>query len=120
MTKYTKTKYYQHKRNTIGEVVTDLDDIAQCYRTIFETVKGTAPLAPELGTNIIEMVGENLEEAEKLIKTILKSDFETQEPRGEIIDISLYKNNINQIVTVITFKAKYSNSNKTLTEEFVI
>ena len=30
-----KTKNWQHKKDTIGEVITDLDDIQQCYENIF-------------------------------------------------------------------------------------
>lgn len=34
------TTNWQKKRNACGEVVTDLDDIEQCYDTIFNVSKG--------------------------------------------------------------------------------
>lgn len=34
-----------------GEVVTDLDDIAQCIRIVVTTPKGSVPHRPDFGTN---------------------------------------------------------------------
>lgn len=41
--------YWQPKLGSLGEVVTDLDDIAQCIRTILHTLKGSVALEPDLG-----------------------------------------------------------------------
>jgi len=100
------TNNWQHKRNTIGEVVTDLDDIEQCYDTIFNVSKGSIPLQPNIGTNIIEAIGQKPANALVIAKTIILKDFTTQEPRGEITSINSSYDENGLIVIDVTFQSK--------------
>lgn len=93
-----KTKNWQHKRNSIGEVVTEIDDIAQCVTSIIETSKGSVPLCPELGTNIIEAIGENTEDAIEIAKAIYAKEIPIQEPRCELLDITAEKDDNGKII----------------------
>lgn len=53
------TNNWQRKANTIGEIVTENEDIEQCFNTILNTVKGECPLQPNIGSNLLEAIGDN-------------------------------------------------------------
>ena len=112
-----KTKHFQHKRNTVGELVTDLDDIAQCYENIFASIKGEVVLYPNFGTNIVEAIGQNQETAEKIIKACIKKDFELQEPRAEVVDVVVFHRNEKTVINV-SFKSKIDVKSEIKTKEF--
>lgn len=100
-----KILFWQKKRGTVGEIVTDLDDIEQCYDTIFNTVKGEIPFQPNIGTNIIEAVGRKPKEALQIAKTIILKEFAIQEPRAKIVSISSSFDENGQIVIFVKFQS---------------
>lgn len=100
------TKNWQHKRNTIGEIVQGIYDIKQSIETIIATQKNTVPFMPELGTDIIEAIGENAEDSIDISISILKKEIPLQEPRCEITDISGEKNDNGRIHLTVYFKEK--------------
>lgn len=51
-----KTKHWSLSASTQGKVVQDLDDINQCITIILATVKGTDPLRPEFGCDILKWI----------------------------------------------------------------
>ncbi|MBR1754031.1 hypothetical protein IJ732_04265 [bacterium] len=104
--KEIKTKYWQKKRGTVGDIVTDLDDIEQCYDTIFNTVKGEIPFKPDIGTNIFEAIGEKPKDAIQIAKTIILKEFPKQEPRAEITSINTSYNENGKIVITVKFQSK--------------
>lgn len=81
------TTNWSHKLGTIGEVVTEADDIAQCYATIFKTQKGTVVLNPNLGWPALELMSRPLNEVTHIMRTNLMRELNWQEPRGEVTDI---------------------------------
>lgn len=101
-----KTKNRQHKRGTIGDIVTDIDDIAQCVTSIMELTKGSVPLCPELGTNVIEAIGENTENAIEIATAIFAKEIPIQEPRCKILDITAEKNENGKIKIKVYIQAK--------------
>ena len=101
-----ETPYWQKKRNTIGEIVTDLDDIEQCYNNIFNITKGEIPFKPNIGTNIIEAIGEKPNDAIQIIKTIILKEFPIQEPRGEITSIDATYDENGKIIVTVNFQSK--------------
>lgn len=107
------TRNYQHKRNTIGEIVTDLDDIEQCYETILALSKGEIPLAPNLGTDILNAVGESPDDAIKIIKTIVLKELPLQEPRGEVISVSHTYDTNGKLKIKIHFRSKITQAERT-------
>lgn len=107
-----KTKHWQKKLNSIGEIVTDIADIEQCYDTIFSTVKGSCPLLLNLGSDIINAIGQNPQKAEKIIKTILLKELPLQEPRAEVLDIRTKFNVDGKITVQVHFKCKLTNEER--------
>ena len=107
------TKNYQHKKNTVGEVVTDLDDIEQCYETILSLTKGEVPLIPNLGTDILNAVGENPDEAMTIIKTIVLKELPVQEPRGEVISVKHTYDTNGKLKVIIHFRSKITQAERT-------
>jgi phage baseplate assembly protein W len=101
-----ETKNWQKKRGTIGEIVTDLDDIEQCYDNIFNTVKGSIPFQPNIGTNIIEAIGEKNNNAIQIVETIIKEEFTIQEPRAEVISITSKTETTGELYFFVTFQSK--------------
>lgn len=96
-----ETNNWQKQRNTIGGIVTEDEDIEQCMSTILETIKGECPLQPNIGSNFIEAIGENLQDAEQIIKTIIFKEFPIQEPRAKIIKVtSQYIDDFKLYITV--------------------
>ncbi|MGN0015431.1 MAG: hypothetical protein ACI37T_08450 [Candidatus Gastranaerophilaceae bacterium] len=111
--KIINTKNFQHKRNTIGEVVTDLDDIQQCYENILSLTKGEVPLAPNLGTDIFNAVGENPDNAMQIIKTIVYKELPLQEPRGEILSVKHIYDTNGKLKVRIHFRSKITQAERT-------
>lgn len=79
------TKHWQHKLGTIGEVVTDADDVAQCYEIIFKTQKGTVVFNPNLGWDVMEYLGKPLNLVESKMKPTLLKALNQQEPRAKAL-----------------------------------
>lgn len=86
------TPNWQRKRNSLGEVVTENEDIEQCFETIISTIKGECPLQPNIGCNIFEAIGEDPKNATQIIQTIIFKEFPIQEPRAKIISVRTYSN----------------------------
>ncbi len=104
------SKNWQHKRGSIGDIAINNEDIKQCINSIFATSKGEVPLNPEAGTNIIEAIDENPEDAAEIaIKTAYK-EIPRQEPRCEILQ-TVPEININtgELKLTIYFKNKKTN-----------
>lgn len=80
------TKNWQHKLNSIGEVVTELEDIEQCYKVIFKTRKGSVVLNPNLGWNFLDYLDVPLNLVEAKMRIALLKELNYQEPRAKAID----------------------------------
>ena len=100
------TQNWQKKRGTVGEIVTDLDDIEQCYDNIFNISKGEVPLQPNIGSNILEAIGQKTDNALQIAKTLILKEFTTQEPRGEVVSISTSYNETGKIEIFVIFQSK--------------
>lgn len=81
------TPNWSHKLGTIGGIVTDDDDIAQCYETIFKTQKGTVVLNPNLGWDALKFMARPLNQVAHQMRTELMRELNWQEPRAEVTDI---------------------------------
>ena len=107
-----KTKNWQHKRGTIGEIVTEIDDIAQCVTSIMEISKGSVPLCPELGTDVIQAIGENTEDAIEIATAIFSKEIPIQEPRCKLLDITGEKDDNGKIVMKPYIQSKATGETK--------
>ena len=85
-----KTEYWQHKAGTIGEIVTEAEDIGQCLETIATTEKGTVPHNPNLGTSLMQFQDKPLNTVAPKMKLILMKDYAVQEPRAQVNSMEFY------------------------------
>jgi len=100
------TKNWQHARGEIGGVVTGIEDIKQCIYTICTVNKGDVPFMPELGTEIIDAIGENSGSAIDIIRAVWLKEIPLQEPRCEITDVTGTFDDNGRIKMTIYFKEK--------------
>lgn len=98
------TNNWQHKAGTFGDIVTDLEDIGQCYETIIGLTKGDVPYQPNLGANIIQAIGENPVDADRIIRALLMTELPKQEPRGKIKKLETGYNAKGQLFVRITYR----------------
>lgn len=76
------TKNWQHKIGSIGGIVTEADDIEQCYEVIFKTRLGSVVLNPNLGWNVMQYLGKPLNLVESKMRSALLKALNQQEPRA--------------------------------------
>lgn len=91
--KTLETTNWQHKRGTIGGIVTDLDDIEQCYETICNVQKGTVVHNPNLGWDILKYIDKPITQIRNPIRKELMDELNYQEPRATVSDIKLLESN---------------------------
>ena len=101
-----KTKHWQRKLNTVGEIVTDIEDIEQSIDTIFYTQKGSVPFLLNLGTDIIDAIGQSPEKAKQI---------PLQEPRAEIVEITTDYDDNGKFEVGVKFKSKLTGEERTKT-----
>lgn len=102
---------WQHKINTIGEIVTDAEDVGQCLETIATTQKGSVPHNPNLGWDFMKYQDKPVNIVTPKMKLELSNAFKTQEPRAEINSLEFsYKDSGNGHLYVNIF---YSFKNET-------
>lgn len=82
------TKNWSHQLGTVGGIVTESEDIKQCYETIFTTQKGTVVFNPNLGWEILKFISRPMPELEHEMKTELIRELNWQEPRGAVTDVT--------------------------------
>lgn len=71
----------------VGEVVTDLEDIKQCFDIILMTKKGTAPFRPFFGCDLFDRLDEPMNVAAPKIANDIRNaitKYETRVVLGEI------------------------------------
>lgn len=90
--KVINTEHWQHKRGTIGDVVTDTEDIEQCLETICTTAKGTVVHNPNIGLPIMEYLDKPLNIIAPQLKLMIKEELQYQEPRIKIDTVTLQAN----------------------------
>lgn len=83
------TNNWQHKRDTIGEIVTELEDIEQCIDTICKTQKGKVVHNPNLGVPLMDFMDKPLNIVAKKIKRMFISELSYQEPRVTFNNVGL-------------------------------
>ncbi|MCD8024757.1 MAG: hypothetical protein LUE64_04410 [Candidatus Gastranaerophilales bacterium] len=75
---------FQHQRNSIGGIVTGLDDVKQCVSSIISTQKGTIPFMPEFGCDLLPAIGEIGQNAIDYLIAVYSREIPLQEPRVEV------------------------------------
>lgn len=104
------TKNWQHKLNSFGEIVTEREDIEQCYAVIFKTLKGSVVLNPNLGWNFLDYLDKPINLVEAKMRTALLKELNYQEPRAKVTGaLFSYENAKNGKLSVkVTYQ--YNNS----------
>lgn len=101
-----KTKYWQHKRGSFGDVVTGINDIKQAIDTVCMTQKGSVPFMPELGTDIISTIGLEPDETIENLTGVWQKEIPLQVPRCEVTDITGTKDDNGKVKMNIWFREK--------------
>lgn len=102
-TKTLDTEHWQHKRGTIGGVVTDFEDIEQCLETICTTAKGTVIHNPNLGLPIMDFLDKPLNIVAPQLRQMFKEELEYQEPRVGIKSVALKANEDGLLIIKISY-----------------
>ena len=71
-----------------GEVLTDIQDIAQCMGIIFNTRTGSDPLRPDFGTEIWRWIDKPVNQAIPAVRIEILRGIERWEPRAEVLKIT--------------------------------
>ena len=88
-TKTLNTQNWQHARDTIGGVVTEIEDIEQCIETICTCEKGKVIHNPELGLAMNEFIDKPVNVSLPAIRRMIKSELQIQEPRIKIDTVTI-------------------------------
>lgn len=96
--KALNTTNWQHKRNTIGGVVTDLDDIEQCYETICNVQKGSVVHNPNLGWNILKYIDRPITQVRTQIQKDLLTELNYQEPRATVSSVKVLEKTADETI----------------------
>lgn len=114
------TNNWQKKANTIGEIVTEIEDIEQCFDTILHVAKGECPLQPNIGSNLIEAIGEDPKNASQIIKTIIFKEFPIQEPRAKVINVNIFADDDDIFKLIAEVKWQYIKTKEEKVSKFRI
>ena len=77
--------YWQPKINSIGDIVTDIDDVNQCISIILSTPKGSVPHNPDFGSDVWMWIDSPIDEARP---NIIREAIDAIEEWEQRIDIS--------------------------------
>lgn len=83
MTEIT-SNYWQLSTAGPGEIVQGLDDIGQCISVLLATQKGSDPMRPTFGVDLLGYLDLPISEALPRLIQDIQSQVETWEPRAEI------------------------------------
>ncbi len=95
-----KTQNWALSATEPGEVVQDLDDINQCISIILATVKGTDPLRPEFGCDVLKWIDKPVNQAVPNIIKEAVAAINMWEPRVVVTNASAKLDNFRIFVTV--------------------
>lgn len=104
------TKNWQHKLNSFGEIVTEREDIEQCYAVIFKTLKGSVVLNPNLGWNFLDYLDKPMSLVESKMRTALLKELNYQEPRAKVIGAVFNYENAKKGKLSVKVTYQYNNS----------
>ena len=76
-----RNSYWQLSTAQAGEVVQGIADVKQCLQTLLETPRGSAPLNPNFGVDLMAFIGQPIDVVQAdLIRDIIEQ-IEEFEPR---------------------------------------
>jgi len=103
MARYTDIDLFL-KKNELSSDITILSDVSAIGQSIANlalTKRGERPFSPEIGTDLVETLQVFRPEMELVIlKEIVKSQLEVQEPRATINQINIERSGDNYNVTI--------------------
>ena len=105
------TKNWQHKIGSVGEIVTEREDIQQCYAVIFKTIKGSVILNPNLGWNLLDYLDKPMNLVETKMRAALLYELNYQEPRAKAVGAEFFYANAK--TGSLCVKVKYQLNNET-------
>lgn len=103
-TRQLNTEHWQHKRGTVGEIATDIEDIEQCFNTICNIVKGSVTHNPELGVDMMDYMDKPLNIVAPKLKTMYMAELNYQEPRAKVENVSFNADENGFLTIKISYK----------------
>lgn len=92
--------------DTIGQVLTDYDDLAQSIKIILTTPKGSDPLRPEFATDIYRLIDRPLAEVRLLLIREIFEALRNFEPRIAVVSADVREGpTLDSILAVVTWRA---------------
>lgn len=73
----------------VGEIVSDLADVAQCIRVILTTPKGSDPYRPDFSMDILDYLDWPIQKATPLVVREAMRAVLTWEPRVEVLKVGI-------------------------------
>ena len=87
-----------------GDVVTDLDDIAQCIQVILTTPRGSDPLRPQFACDLWRYIDHPIDQAIPHIVREAWDAIETFEPRVELVSITPRLGEVAQLIVSVVWR----------------
>ena len=103
MARYTDIDLFLPRNDLTGDVSfrTDISAVGQSIANLALTRKGERPFSPNIGTDLVETLQVYRPEVELVVlKEIIVSQLETQEPRAKINNIQIERIDENYKVTI--------------------
>jgi phage baseplate assembly protein W len=92
--------------DTLGQVLTDYDDLAQSIKIILTTPKGSDPLRPEFASNIYRLIDRPLAEVRLLLIREIFEALRNFEPRIAVVSAEVREGpTLDSILAVVTWRA---------------
>jgi phage baseplate assembly protein W len=113
MAEIPNTLYWQLSVNEAGTVVTDLNDIDQCIRTIVDTQKGSDPMRPHFGIDKFSFIDKPVNVMVPLLVKEITKQIDMWEQRATVKKIE-YQVNGSQVIFNIHWISAVGSFNTTI------
>lgn len=90
----------------LGQVVTDIDDIAQCIVIILETPRGSDPHRPLFGSLLYLYIDAPINEARPLVVREVFQALRDWEPRIDVVKVTLTLSDTATMLCEVTWQPK--------------
>lgn len=89
-----RVPYWQFALGRAGEVVTGMDDLAQCLRTIITTPLGSVALRPEFGCDILPILSKPWPVVVAALGRAVSGAIARWEPRVEVVSVQVLRGEV--------------------------
>lgn len=98
--------------NYLGQVVTDVEDIAQCIAIILHTPLGSDPHRPDFGSDVDQYIDDPMNTARPYIARECRRSLGKWEPRLNLVRVTVNPSDIAQLAVGINWRISADDSNQ--------